>query len=119
MGPGRVAEGLDALDRAVRRRPLCSSQLQGAIAACHATAATPVDTDWARIAGLYERLATLHSSPVVALNRAVAMAMSDGPQAGLDLVDQLASAGLLAGYHLVRATRAGLLRRLGRHREAA
>jgi len=114
-----VAEGLDALGRAARRRPVGSYQLQAAIAACHATAPTPADTDWAQIAGLYGQLAELHPSPVVALNRAVAVAMADGPQAGLDLVDQLDSAGLLPGYHLLPATRADLLRRLGRHREAA
>jgi RNA polymerase sigma-70 factor, ECF subfamily len=113
-----IAEGLDALDRAARRRPPGSYHLQASIAACHATAATPGDTDWAQIADLYERLTTLHPSPVVALNRAVAVAMSDGPQAGLDLVDQLDSAGLLTGYHLLPVTRADLLRRLGRHREA-
>ena len=71
-----------------------SYQLQAAIAACHATAATPGDTDWAQIAELYDRLMTLRPGPVVALNRAVAVAMSDGPRAGLNLVDQLDTDGL-------------------------
>ena len=114
-----IADGLDALDRAARRRMPGSYQLQAAIAACHASAATAADTDWAQITALYERLAQLHPGPVVALNRAVAVAMSQGPQAGLDLVDELDSAGRLTGYHLMPATRADLLRRLGRHREAA
>lgn len=79
----------------------------------------PADADWAQIADLYRRLAELHPSPVVALKGAVAVAMSNGPPAGLDLVDQLDRAGLLTGYHLVPATRADLLRRLGRHQEEA
>jgi len=126
-----IAEGLEALDRATRRRMPGSYQLQAAIAACHATAATPGDTDWAQIAELYDRLMTPHPSPVIALNRAVAVAMSDGPRAGLNLVDQLDTDGLVTGYHppgprhqggpasAGPATRAGPLRRLGRHREAA
>ena len=80
---------------------------------------TPADTDWAQIARLYERLARLVPSPVVELNRAVAVAMADGPAAGLALVDALAATGELAGYHLLPATRADLLRRLGRRAEAA
>jgi RNA polymerase sigma-70 factor (ECF subfamily) len=94
-------------------------QLQAAIAACHATAATPRDTNWGRIAVLYERLARLTPSPFVELNRAVAVAMAEGPRAGLALVDALQSAGALAGYHLLPATRADLLRRLGQRDEAA
>ncbi|HEX6468443.1 MAG TPA: RNA polymerase sigma factor [Streptosporangiaceae bacterium] len=94
-------------------------QLQAAIAACHADAATPGETDWGRIAGLYERLAAVAPSPFVQLNRAVAVAMAEGPPAGLALVDALESTGALAGYHLLPATRADLLRRLGRHGEAA
>jgi RNA polymerase sigma-70 factor (ECF subfamily) len=94
-------------------------QLQAAIAACHATAARAEDTDWARIATLYGELGRRHPSPVVELNRAVAVAMADGPSAGLELVDRLASSGALDGYHLLPATRADLLRRLGRTRDAA
>jgi RNA polymerase sigma-70 factor, ECF subfamily len=89
--------------------------VQAAIAACHATARTAADTDWPQIAGLY---AQLKQTPVVALNRAVAIGMADGPAVGLRLVDDLA-AGPLAGYHLLPATRADFLRRLGRWPEAA
>ncbi|WP_405146294.1 sigma-70 family RNA polymerase sigma factor [Sphaerisporangium sp. NBC_01403] len=94
-------------------------QLQAAIAACHATATTAEDTDWRRIAVLYEQLASLTPSPFVKLNWAVAVAMADGPEAGLALVDTLESLGRLDGYHLLPATRADLLRRLRRRAEAA
>ncbi len=93
-------------------------QVQAAIASCHATAADPADTDWATIARLYTLLAKLLPSPVVELNRAVAVAMADGPVAGLRLLDALGSAGL-AGYYLLPATRADLLRRLGQRDGAA
>ena len=93
-------------------------QLQAAIAACHATAPDPAATDWARIARLYALLAGLVPSPVVELNRAVAVAMADGPAAGLELVEALGSRGL-EGYYLLPATRADLLRRLGRPAGAA
>jgi RNA polymerase sigma-70 factor, ECF subfamily len=89
------------------------------IAACHATAEDAADTDWERIARLYEHLGRLAPSPVVELNRAVAIAMYEGPAAGLVVVDALAATGELEGYHLLAATRADLLRRLGRAREAA
>jgi len=94
-------------------------QLQAAIAACHATAARAADTDWQAVARLYARLAALTPSPVVELNRAVAVGMADGPAVGLALVDALAATGALDGYHLLAATRADLLRRLGRNAEAA
>jgi RNA polymerase sigma-70 factor (ECF subfamily) len=94
-------------------------QLQAAIAACHATAATAQDTDWWRIAVLYEQLASLTPSPFIELNRAVAVAMADGPEAGLTLVDALDSSDTLDGYHLLPAVRADLLRRLRRRTEAA
>ncbi|MFF3072905.1 RNA polymerase sigma factor [Kitasatospora sp. NPDC057904] len=115
-----VAEGCAVLDTAARRaaRP-GFYQLQAAIAACHATAPTAADTDWALIARLYGLLAELTSSPVVALNQAVARAMAEGPAVGLDLVGRLAEDPRLAGYHLLPATRADLLRRLGRRPEAA
>jgi RNA polymerase sigma-70 factor, ECF subfamily len=94
-------------------------QVQAAIAACHATASTAPDTDWPQIAALYGQLARFVPSPVVELNRAVAVAMADGPAAGLALVEKLAASGELTGYHLLPATRADLLRRLGRTAEAA
>jgi RNA polymerase sigma factor (sigma-70 family) len=92
--------------------------LQAAIAACHARAGTPEDTDWARIAALYEALARRAPSPVVELNRAVAVAMAYGPAAGLTLVDALVGEPALAGYHLLPAVRGDLLARLGRAAEA-
>jgi RNA polymerase sigma-70 factor (ECF subfamily) len=98
---------------------LAPYQLQAAIAASHAVADRPTDTDWARIALLYGQLEALTPSPVVALNRAVAVAMADGPAAGLPLLDELDRSGALAGYHLLAAARADLLRRLGRTAEAA
>src|SRR5262249_10894472 len=80
-------------------------QVQAAIAACHATAAEEADTDWAEIAALYSELARLVPSPVVQLNRAVAVAMADGPAAGLALVSELEESGALSGYHLLPAPR--------------
>jgi len=94
-------------------------QLQAAIAACHCAAASAADTDWPRIAALYGSLAAALPSPVVELNRAVAVAMAIGPAAGLALADELAASGALSGYYLLAATRADLLRRLGRHDAAA
>jgi RNA polymerase sigma-70 factor (ECF subfamily) len=92
-------------------------RLQAEIAACHAAAPRPEDTDWPRIASLYGRLAALRPSPVIELNRAVAVAMADGPDAGLRVLDPLADA--LDRYHLFHAARADLLRRAGRDPEAA
>lgn len=92
--------------------------LQAAIAACHARAPTAADTDWARIAGLYATLARVTGSPVVELNRAVAVGMAEGPGAGLSLVDALAEAGALRGYHLLACVRGDLLAKLGRYAEA-
>jgi RNA polymerase sigma-70 factor (ECF subfamily) len=114
-----IDEGVRLLEAALRRGRPGPYQLQAAIAACHATATTAADTDWAQIAGLYEQLARLVPSAVVELNRAVAVAMADGPAAGLELVEALEASGRLAGYHLLPATRADLLRRLGRDAEAA
>jgi RNA polymerase sigma-70 factor, ECF subfamily len=114
-----IAEGVDVLEAALRRRQAGPYQLQAAIAACHATAADAAGTDWVEIAGLYAELARQAPSPVVELNRAVAVAMADGPAAGLALVERLEATGALSGYHLVAATRADLLRRLGRLPEAA
>ena len=93
--------------------------LQAAIAAEHCRAANPRETNWPAILRLYERLQQVQPSPVVALNRAVAVAMVRGPQAALPLVDDLANSGALDGYHLLHATRADLLRRLGLPSEAA
>jgi len=92
--------------------------LQAAIAACHARARAPQDTDWARIAALYTALAQLAPSPIVELNRAVAIAMAFGPAAGLELVDALTSEPSLAGYHLLPSVRGDLLAKLGRFDEA-
>jgi RNA polymerase sigma-70 factor, ECF subfamily len=114
-----IGEGLSLLDAALRHRRAGQYQVQAAIAACHARAADPADTDWAEIAALYGHLRELLPSAVVELNRAVAVAMADGPAAGLALVDALDAGGQLAGYHLLEATRADLLRRLGRLDEAA
>ena len=114
-----IEEGTRALDAALRRDQAGPYQLQAAIAACHATASHPGLTDWARIAQLYGRLAEVAPSPVIELNRAVAVAMADGPAAGLELVAALESSGALPGYHLLPATRADLLERLGRTAEAA
>lgn len=93
--------------------------LQAAIAAEHCRAARAADTNWPRIAAMYERLELLQASPVVSLNRAVAVAMAAGPRAGLELLDQLAVGGELDRYHLLHAARADLLRRLGKTNEAA
>jgi RNA polymerase sigma-70 factor, ECF subfamily len=114
-----INEGLVLLDAALRHRRAGQYQVQAAIAACHARAADPADTDWPEIAALYGRLRELLPSAVVELNRAVAVAMADGPAAGLALVDALDADGQLAGYYLLEATRADFLRRLGRHDEAA
>ena len=116
---GEIAEGVDLLDRALRRGRPGPYQVQAAIAACHATATEAAATDWAEIAALYGRLVRLLPSPVVELNRAVAVAMADGPSAGLALVEALEASGTLSGYHLLPATRADLLRRMGRTGEAA
>ena len=106
------------LDRALAMRRTGPYQVQAAIAACHATADDAASTDWPQIAVLYAELARVAPSPVVELNRAVAVAMADGIAAGLALVDELAESGQLDGYHLLPATRADLLRRAGRVTEA-
>jgi RNA polymerase sigma-70 factor, ECF subfamily len=113
-----IEDACGILDRAVRLERTGPYQVMAAIAACHATAPTPAGTDWARIAALYDGLLEIVATPVVALNRAVAVAMAEDPLVGLDLVDEIAQSGDLDGYHLVAATRADLLRRLGRTDEA-
>ncbi|MFB8276217.1 RNA polymerase sigma factor [Nocardia colli] len=114
-----IAEGVATLEEALAMRQVGPYQVQAAIAACHATAVDAASTDWAQIAILYGELARLAPSPVVDLNRAVAIAMADGIPAGLARVDELAESGKLAGYYLLPATRADLLRRDGRLIEAA
>jgi RNA polymerase sigma-70 factor, ECF subfamily len=114
-----IEEGTRVLDAALRRGRARAYVIQAAIAACHATATRAADTDWAEIAQLYGRLAQLVPTPVVELNRAVAVAMADGPAAGLELVEALETSGALPDYHLLPATRADLLERLGRRAEAA
>jgi predicted RNA polymerase sigma factor len=102
-----------------QRRPPGRYALQAAIAAAHAMAATPGKTDWRRIAGLYAVLAQRFPSPIVDLNRAVAVAMVDGPGAGLELLEAIAGAGALSDYYLLHAVRGDFLARLGRDQEAA
>lgn len=114
-----IRRGLAALDKAIAlARPLGPYTLQAAISACHARARTPDETDWRRIVALYDALAELTGSPVVELNRAVAVAMAFGPAEGLELLDQLTDDAALQNYHLLPAARADLLAKLGRHREA-
>ncbi len=114
-----VDEGAALLETALRRGRPGPYQIQAAIAACHTTAPTAEDTDWADIAGLYGELERLVPSAVVRLNRAVAVGMAQHPDAGLELVAELERSGELADYHLLPATRADLLRRSGRTAEAA
>jgi len=116
---GRIAEGQTELARAQGIGPAGSYRVQATIAAVHASAPTWAATDWARIAALYAVLARRAPSPVVELNRAVAVAFADGPAAGLALVDAVAADARLARSHHLPATRADLLRRLGRTGEAA
>ena len=115
----QIRRGMRALERA---RELGGAggfyALQAAIIACHAEARTAGDTDWPRIAGLYAELAALVPSPVIELNRAVAVGMAEGPEAGLAIVDRLAGEPALEGYHLLPSVRGDLLRKLGRHAEA-
>jgi predicted RNA polymerase sigma factor len=114
-----IRRGFAALLRAEKAgAPLGPYVLQGAIAACHAQARRPEETDWARIATLYQALALLTPSPVIELNRAVAVGMAFGPARGLELVDRLAGEPSLRGYHLLPSVRADLLSRLGRPEEA-
>ena len=114
-----IRRGLSGLERAQRLRPTMGPYtLQAAIAACHARAWRPEDTDWERIVALYDALAQLQPSPVIDLNRAMAVAMAFGPAAGLSLVDDLAREPALQQYHLLPSVRGDLLFRLGRYAEA-
>lgn len=115
-----IKRGLDALARAERLGgALGPYALQAAIAACHARARTPQETDWSRIAALYDALAQIAPSPVVELNRAVAVGMAFGPSAGLEIVDALLDEPALRTYHLLPSVRGDLLQKLGRLSEAA
>jgi len=114
-----IRRGLAALERSEQRGgALGPYALQAAIAACHARARTPEETDWTRITALYDALAQLTPSPVVELNRAVAYAMAFGPAAGLEIADALTSESALEGYHLLPSVRGDLLQKLGRFEEA-
>jgi RNA polymerase sigma factor (sigma-70 family) len=115
-----IGRGLAALERAeASRGPLGPYGLQAALAACHGRAREPEETDWVRIAALYDALAQLAPSPIVELNRAVALGMAFGPEAGLELLDQIAAEPSLREYHLLPSVRGDLLAKLGRHAEAA
>jgi len=117
---GQIAEGIALVRqaRAVSSRQFGLYTLQAAIAAVHAAAPTVAATDWVQIVGLYDMLAQVAPSPVVELNRAVAVAMRDGPLVGLALIDAILARGDLTNYYLVHAARAELCRRLGRTAEA-
>ena len=115
----QIAEGLSLVERALGRGAPGPYALQAAIAAVHARAPRAADTDWRQITALYAVLLQRFPSPVVALNHAVAVAMSEGPAAGLRLLDSLSARGELSSYHLLPAARADLLRRLVRNQEAA
>jgi RNA polymerase sigma-70 factor, ECF subfamily len=114
----QIAEGIPLVERALGRRNLGPYQLQAAIAAIHAEARTATETDWEQIAALYAILSTTQASPIVALNHAVAVAMSESLERGLAMIDELGAGGELDSYHLYHAARADLLRRMGRNREA-
>jgi RNA polymerase sigma-70 factor (ECF subfamily) len=113
-----IAEGVALVERALRSRRFGPYTLQAAISAVHAEAPAPAATDWAQIVGLYDVLLRVEPSPVIELNRAAAVAMRDGPEAGLVLVEGILARGDLADYHLAHSVRADLCRRLGRAAEA-
>ena len=113
-----ITEGTQLVERSLRTRRVGAYTIQAAIAAVHVNAPTAAATDWAEIAGLYDVLLQLTPSPVVELNRAVAIAMRDGPAAGLGLIDDILARGALKDYRLVHAARADLFRRLGRTADA-
>jgi RNA polymerase sigma-70 factor (ECF subfamily) len=113
-----IAEGMSLVERAMASRRIGAYSLQAAISALHAEARTVGATDWVEIVGLYDMLMRADPSPVVELNRAVAVAMRDGPDAGLAIVEAILERGELADYYLAHAARADLCRRLGRTSEA-
>tara|TARA_B100001540_G_scaffold307082_1_gene319947 strand:- start:9622 stop:10869 length:1248 start_codon:yes stop_codon:yes gene_type:complete len=114
----QIREGCDLVVQALRGGPPGGYTIQAAIAAVHAEAATPAGTDWAEIVGLYDLLLQLHPTPVVELNRAAALAMRDGPEVGLEVMDKLMKNKDLVGYHRLHAARADLFRRLDQTRQA-
>jgi RNA polymerase sigma-70 factor (ECF subfamily) len=114
----QIDEGRTLVERALDSRQFGAYTVQAAIAAVHADASSPADTNWARIAALYDLLLEAQPSPIIELNRAVAVAMRDGPEAGLALIDGILTRGELADYHLSHAARADLCRRLGRKADA-
>jgi RNA polymerase sigma-70 factor (ECF subfamily) len=114
----KIAEGQALVERALATGTVGQYTLQAAISAVHADAATGAETDWRQIVALYDMLGQTVPSPVIELNRAVAVAMRDGPEAGLAQVDALLARGDLAEYHLAHSARADLCRRLGRRDEA-
>ena len=116
---GRIREGVQLVEKALRRGRIGPYQLQAAIAALHASAPTAAQTDWRQSAALYGELSRIQSSAVVALNHAVAVAFSEGLETGLRMIDELGSSGDLDSYYLFHAARADILRRLGRSPEAA
>jgi len=116
---GRIQEGLGLVTRALSMRGVGPYQLQAAIAALHAEAKTPAETDWKQIAALYRELLRINPSPVIALNHAVAIAMSEGLEQGLTEIDRVGESGGLDDYHLFHAARADILRRLKRRDESA
>jgi RNA polymerase sigma-70 factor (ECF subfamily) len=113
-----ISEGSKLVERAMRTGRVGTYAVQAAIAALHAEAPSAAATDWAQIAGLYDVLLRIEPTPIVELNRAVAVAMRDGPSAGLALMDAILARGELASYHLAHAARADLLSRLGQREEA-
>jgi RNA polymerase sigma-70 factor, ECF subfamily len=115
----RIGEGLELLEKTLRLGRIGPYQLQAAIAALHASAPTAAETDWRQIAALYRELSRTQPTAVVALNHAVAVALSEGLETGLGMIDQLGSSGDLDSYYLFHAARADILRRLGRSSEAA
>ncbi len=114
----QIVEGRTLIERAFASSTVGTYAVQAAIAAVHAVSPSAADTDWSQIVALYDLLAQAEPSPVVELNRAVAVAMRDGPAAGLELIDAILARGILTDYHLAHAARADLCRRLGRNNEA-
>lgn len=116
---GKIAEGLSLIQQAMRRGPVGQYQLQAAIAALHSETKTSAETDWQQIAALYEKLLEFNASPVIALNHAVAIAMSAGLAEGLKQIEGVGASGELERYYLFHAARADILRRMGRRKESA
>jgi RNA polymerase sigma-70 factor, ECF subfamily len=116
--PAQIAEGKALVEKAISSQTIGTYTIQAAIAAVHAEASTAEATDWAQIVALYDVLARIEPSPVVNLNRAVAVAMRDGPAVGLELIDDILAKGNLADYYLSHAARADLCRRLGKTADA-